>query len=100
MTLPLPLAVTGYDGELSLEGMRAVEGILDSGTVTPSDTVMYGNTVRARWLYVGVTGNVTLIKWDGTLQLYKNVAGGVAHPFHSIGVMATGTTATDMVWGN
>ncbi len=100
MTLPLPLPVAGYDGEQSLQGLRAVEGILDSGTVTPSDTIMYGNTIRARWLYVGNTGDITLIKWDGTLQLYKNVAAGVAHPFHSIGVMSTGTTATNMVWGS
>lgn len=54
----------------------------------------------ARWLYVGVTGNISYVKWDGTTQVLVNVAQGIWHPIHSIMINSIGTTATNLVWGS
>jgi hypothetical protein len=60
--------------------------------------VAYGE--YARWLYVGVTGDLSYVKWDGGTQVLANIAQGVWHPIHSIMVNSAGTTATDLVWGS
>lgn len=54
----------------------------------------------ARWLYVGSTGNITYVQWDGTTQTLVGIAGGVWHPISSIQVNSSGTTATNLVWGS
>lgn len=54
----------------------------------------------ARWLYVGVTGNVSYVKWNGESQTLVGLAAGVWHPIYSIAVNTTGTTATNLVWGS
>ena len=80
---------------------RVMAGVARTGTVV-LDT-MYGNNNSvefARWLYVGVTGNVSYIKWDGTTQDLIGLAAGVWHPFFSIQVNTSGTTATNIAWGS
>lgn len=54
----------------------------------------------ARWLYVGITGNISYVKWDGTTQVLVNVAQGMWHPIHSIMINSAGTTASELVWGS
>jgi hypothetical protein len=108
MAFPAPLPIPNYDSGQSLEGMRAVEGIIQSGSITPSDTNGYTVTIdgvtqytRARWLYLGISGDVTVKKWDGNNQTYTNLAAGVWHPIHTIGVMSTNTDpGLEMIWGN
>jgi len=80
---------------------RVMSGVARSGTVT-LDTLYgpNGSVEFARWLYVGVTGNVSYRKWDGTDQTLVGLAAGVWHPIFSIKVNTTGTTATDLVWGS
>lgn len=80
---------------------RVMAGVARTGDVT-LDT-MYGanGTVEfARWLYVGVLGNVSYRKWDGTDQTLIGLASGVWHPIFSIQVNTAGTTATNLVWGS
>lgn len=80
---------------------RVMAGIARTGTVS-LDT-MYGpngSVEYARWLYVGVTGNISYTKWDGTTQLLVGIASGVWHPIFSIQVNSSGTTATNIVWGS
>ena len=75
---------------------RIVSGILRTGTVTTNiDFDEY-----ARWLYVGVTGNISYVKWDGSSQTLSNVTGGVWHPICAVRVNSAGTTASGLVWGN
>lgn len=96
-----PITLNNLDvGSLATSPARPLAGVLNTGTITPSDTADYGTNIYARWLFVGVSGDVTYVKWDGTTQLLKNVVAGVWHPICSIRVNNTGTTATDMVWGN
>jgi hypothetical protein len=77
-----------------------------SGVARTGDAVlntMYGangSVEFARWLYAGVTGNVSYRKWDGTDQTLIGLSAGVWHPVFSIMVNAAGTTATDLVWGS
>lgn len=78
--------------------VRSLTGVINMGAVTLGN--YYGDGVTARWLYVGTTGNVTIIKIDGTTQTLNSMAAGVFHPIHHIGVAVSGTTAGGLVWGN
>jgi hypothetical protein len=80
---------------------RVMSGVARTGTVTTN--TMYGangSIEFARWLYVGVSGNVSYRKWDGTDQTLIGLASGVWHPIFSIMINSAGTTATDLVWGS
>lgn len=69
--------------------------------------VPYGENGKAEfstWLYVGVTGNINYVKWDGTSQTLVGVVGGQWHRIPSImintGTGADTTTALNLVWGS
>lgn len=91
-----PLDPNAYTGPT-----RVMSGVARTGSVTndlyygPNSSVEY-----ARWLYCGVTGNVSYTKWDGTDQTLVGLAAGLWHPIFSIRVNASGTTATSLVWGS
>jgi hypothetical protein len=94
-TVP-PLDPNAYTGPT-----RVMAGVARTGTVT-NDTYYgpNGSVEFARWLYVGVTGNVNYTKWDGTQQTLTGLAAGVWHPIFSINVTSASTTATGLVWGS
>ena len=91
-----PLDPNAYTGPT-----RVMAGVARTGTVT-LDTYYgaSGSVEFARWLYVGVTGNISYTKWDGTTQTLVGLASGVWHPIFSISVNTSGTTATNLVWGS
>lgn len=65
-----------------------------AATVTPSDVTILPTT---RGLYVGVSGNLTVrMAEDDNLQLFSNVPVGI-FPVQVTQVMATATTATNIV---
>jgi len=64
-------------------------------TVTPSDSIPYTNRPRA--LYVGVQGDVVVQDDNGASVTFKSVPGGTVLPIRPRLVMATGTTATNLV---
>lgn len=86
-----PLDPNGYTGPT-----RVMAGVARTGDVT-SD-VAYGEF--ARWIYVGVTGNLSYVKWDGTTQILIGLVAGVWHPIYSIMINSAATTATNIVWGS
>ncbi len=91
-----PLDPNGYTGPT-----RVMSGVARTGDVV-LDTP-YGATgipEYARWLYVGVTGNVSYVKWDGTSQTLVGLAAGIWHPIYSTRINTAGTTATSLVWGS
>lgn len=63
--------------------------------VTPSDAADFGT--EAQSLYVGGAGDVTLRFFDKSTCTYKAVPAGTQLYVRCIGVMATGTTATNIV---
>lgn len=75
---------------------RTMAGV--ARTLIPTSDVPYGE--KMRWLYVGVTGNVSYIKWDGTTQVLVGLAAGVFHPIYSLQINSSGTTATSIVVGS
>ncbi len=95
-TISIPaLDPSGFTGPT-----RVMSGIARTGDVV-LDTP-YGGAYPefARWLYLGVAGNVSYVKWDGTSQTLIGLAAGIWHPIYSIQVNTTGTTATSLVWGS
>jgi len=88
--------VPKLDPNLFTGSARLVSGIARMGSVT-LDTP-YGEF--ARWIYAGVTGDVSIVKWDGTNQTLVGLAAGVWHPIYSIAINTAGTTALSLVWGS
>lgn len=94
--------VDRFDPFLYTGPARLQRGMARMGSVTldtPYGTGD-GNIEYATRLYVGVSGNVTIVKWDGTTQLLKGLVSGTVHEICSIQVNTSGTTATDIVWGS
>lgn len=86
------------EGALS-NPVRALGPPLQSGTVVVDTYYSATDPLYARWLYVGTTGNINYMKWDGTTQVITNVAAGVWHPIPSLQILAASTTAGGLVWG-
>lgn len=70
--------------------------ILDVGA--GSDAGPFAGGIESRMLYVGVTGDVTVVsKRDGGTHLFKAVPAGALLPIAVVQVKATGTTATNIL---
>jgi len=84
------------DGNLFTGPTRMRSGVGRTLSVTLDQ--YYGE--KMRWLYVGATGNVSYVKWDGTTQVLVGLAAGIWHPILSLAINSTGTTATNIVVGS
>lgn len=80
--------------------VRAVSGIIKTGEVVFDEN--YPNQENARYIYVGTTGNLSYVKWDGTTESIPNIAAGVWHPMCSLKINSSGTTiaADQLRWGS
>jgi hypothetical protein len=100
--MALPVVDPGpLDPNIFTGPVRMLAGVERTGSVvldTPYGTT--GTPEFARWLYVGVTGNVSFVKWDGTSQTLVGLAAGLWHPICSKMINTAGTTATSLVWGS
>ena len=67
--------------------------------ITPNDfvSVVAQAGKAAESLYVGTSGNVSVVGIQGTTVLFKNVPSGTVLSIKAITVNATGTTAADIV---
>jgi len=63
--------------------------------ITPNDSTNL--TVAARAIYVGTGGTLVLKGWDDVSVTFTNIPNGTILPVAAKRVMATGTTATDLV---
>jgi hypothetical protein len=62
----------------------------------------YGNPEFARWIYVGATGDLSYVKWDGTTETLPGLSAGFWHPIHSVMINSSGSTiaSADLRWGS
>lgn len=67
-----------------------------AAAITPSDSANFAQGV-AVGLYVGVTGDVTLVNENGDTCLFKSVPAGKDIPCTCKRVNATGTAASSIV---
>lgn len=63
--------------------------------VTPHDTNLLSETTRA--LYVGAAGTLAVVLASGASITFTGVASGTVLPVRANKVMATGTSATDIL---
>ena len=78
---------------------RPLGVILKARAVTPSDTADLPE--YARWMKCGTTGTIAFVGWDGvTVSDAGPYVSGVWHPVAVKRILATGTTATQIMWGN
>jgi len=85
-----------FDGGNFTGPTRTMSGV--ARTMDPVLGTQYGE--KMRWMYVGVTGNVSYVKYDGTTQVLVGLAAGVFHPIYSLMINTVGTTATGIVVGS
>lgn len=88
--------VMPIDSTLKTGPTRMLSGPVRMRTVT-LDTA-YGEF--ATWLYVGSSGDVSLVQWDGTTIVLPAMAEGVWHPVYSIMINSSGTSATGLCWAS
>lgn len=62
--------------------------------ITPSDTTKHQ---ASKGVYVGVAGDLVTVMAGGNQVTRVGVVSGVVHPWSVISIMATGTTATDII---
>lgn len=65
----------------------------DAFSITPSDST----TQRAQAVYVGAAGNVALRTEDGTTLTFSGAQAGTILPVKTNQILATGTTATNLI---
>lgn len=63
--------------------------------VTPSDSSLLSETTRG--LYVGAAGDITALMLSGANVTFSDVPAGTILPVRLTKIMATGTTASDIV---
>jgi hypothetical protein len=63
--------------------------------VTPHDTNVLSETTRA--LYVGAAGTLAVVMASGASVTFSGLASGTVLPVRATKVMATGTTAADIL---
>jgi len=68
---------------------------VDQVSITPNDGADLLSPVSS--LYVGVSGNVTLVGAKGNTVTFVGVPGGTILPVAVVRVLATGTTATNLI---
>lgn len=106
MGLPIsnipPLDPNSYTAQV-----RTLGGPARTGTVTydigfTNSLTPAGVWEFARWIYVGVTGNLAYTKWDGTTELLPNLAAGIWHPIYATNILTTNTTIAEsqLRWGS
>ncbi len=78
---------------------RPLGVVLKARSVTPSDTDDLPEF--ARWFKCGTTGTIAYVGWDGvSVSDAGPYVAGVWHPVASKRILSTGTTATQIMWGN
>lgn len=95
------LTVPPLDPNLFTGPTRNMSGIARTANVV-LDTPYGANGTSdfMRWMYLGVSGNVSYVKWDGTTQVLVGLAAGLWHPIYSLQVNSSGTTAANIVVGS
>jgi hypothetical protein len=63
--------------------------------VTPSDSALLAETTRG--IYVGTGGTIAALMLSGASVTFTAVPGGTTLPVRMTKIMATGTTASDIV---
>lgn len=84
------------DGGLFTGPFRMTSGV--GRTLNPTLDTPYGE--KMQWLYVGGTGTVSYVKWDGTTQVLVALQAGIWHHILSLAINSSGTTATSIVVGS
>jgi hypothetical protein len=75
---------------------RAYGTAIDARAVTASDTTDLPDG-PCRAIYIGGTGNVSLITGGGSLVTFSSLNSGYVLPLEVVRVRATGTTATNII---
>ena len=68
---------------------------LDAFTITPNDNTDLVEVTRA--LYIGGSGDVTLVTKSGTQVTFSNISSGSLLPVRVARILVTGTTANNIV---
>lgn len=71
--------------------------VTDCQVVTPSDSTVF--SVTSRCVYIGTGGDLAVVMAGGQTVIFKNCSAGQLLPLRVKSIMATNTTASDIVIG-
>jgi hypothetical protein len=74
--------------------MPTKSGATGAAPITPNDTTDIATT---KGVYVGGSGNLTAIMSNGDTVTFIGMSAGMIHPLEVTRILATGTTATNLV---
>lgn len=96
-----PVDINKFDPNSISSPARAVMGPVNTGSVT-FDQDYSTSSQFARWIYIGTTGNLSYVKYNGATETLPNIAAGLWHPICSIRINSVGTTITanQLRWGD
>lgn len=80
--------------------MRTDPSASKAVSVTPADgadLTSQSGINGTKYLYVGVSGDVSAVTVSGDVVTFKALAAGVFHPISVRRIKSTGTTATDIL---
>lgn len=86
-----PLDPNGFTGPV-----RTMGGVVR--VIVPTFDVAYGEFMR--WLYVDISGDISVTLWDGTTVILGNYAQGIWQVQGSIRINSIGTTASGIKVGS
>lgn len=73
-----------------------IDSPVESGfSVTPNDSTDLAHPTRG--IYVGGTGNLSVILRGGDTVTFQNLVAGIIHPIQASRIRSTGTTATGII---
>ena len=64
-------------------------------SIVPSDTIEI--PLRPRAIVVGTSGNLAVVDGLGVTTIIPNLVAGIFHPIRPVRILATGTTASNIV---
>lgn len=100
MALPY-VSIPALDPFIFTGPTRNMSGVARTASVTLDTAYGTNGAIEfMRWLYCGVSGDISYVKWDGSSQTLVGLAAGVWHPIYSVMINTTGTTAASMVVGS
>jgi hypothetical protein len=106
MANPLIIDILPFDAS-NIQGIgRIVSAPQDVYPVTldvPFQVTKIDNSTSyayGRWVWAGVAGNITYVKYNGQTAILHNAIAGVWHPICALQINTSGTSAQLMSWGN
>ncbi len=75
-------------------GVSEIQPARSAVDIVPNNDASF---TRTRGLYIGTTGDIRIVMAKGATVTFVAITAGIIHPLSVVQVLATGTTATNII---